>query len=78
LFGAPASATLSGEGNVAPSPPPAVVKKTAAQVRSEKLAKALRVCKKDKRRKKRVACEKAAHKRYGAKPKASKRSKRRK
>jgi hypothetical protein len=78
LFGAPASATFSGEGNVVPSPPRPVAKKTAAQLRSQKLARALRLCKRDKRRRKRVACEKAAHKRYGAKPKPRKRSKGRK
>jgi NHL repeat-containing protein len=41
---------------------------------AQKLAKALKACKKDKSKKKRVACERTAHKTYGpkAKPKAKK------
>jgi hypothetical protein len=48
------------------------VKPTNAQL----LAKALKACRKDKKKTKRVACEKAARKRYG--PKASKTSKKKK
>jgi hypothetical protein len=66
IFGAPASATFSGPGNATPAPPPAAKPKTAAQVRIEKLTKALKACHKDKKKKKRQACEKAAHKAYGA------------
>jgi hypothetical protein len=67
-FGAPAgTATLTGNGNLAPpSPPPSVKPKTAAQLKAERLAKALRACKKKKGKKKRAACDKAARKRYGA------------
>jgi hypothetical protein len=53
-----------------PSPSGASVsppRKTVAQERAEKLAKALKVCRKDRARKKRVACEAAARKRYGPK-----------
>ena len=66
VFGAPGSATLSGPGNLAPplTAPAAPVKKTAAQIRAEKLTKALKVCKKEPK-KKRTRCEKPAKKRYG-------------
>jgi hypothetical protein len=47
--------------------------KTPAEVRAEELAKALKVCKRDKSRKKRVSCEKTARAKYGPK-KASKAS----
>jgi hypothetical protein len=41
-------------------------KKTAAEVKAENLAKALKVCHKDKKKSKRQKCEKAARKKYGA------------
>jgi Tol biopolymer transport system component len=65
IFGPSGSATFSGPGNPAPPPPPKA--KTAAQLRAEKLTKALKACHKLKRHAKRKACERAAHKRYGAK-----------
>ncbi len=69
IFGAPPSQTFSGSGNIAPVSSKAVTPpKTAAQVRAEKLAKALKACKK-KAKKKRAGCEKQARKRYGAKTK---------
>ncbi len=72
VFGAPASATFNGAGNLAP-PSPAVVKpkpKTAAQLKAEKLAKALKTCRKEKSKTKRASCEASAQKKYGvAKPK---------
>jgi hypothetical protein len=55
-------------GLVAP-PPPA---KTAAQIKAEGLAKALKVCKRDKSAKKRKTCEASAQKKYGATKKATK------
>jgi hypothetical protein len=67
VYGAPSSATFNGKGNLAP---PAVPKKTAAQVRAEKLTKALKVCKRDKKKAKRQTCEKVARKRYGPVKKA--------
>jgi DNA-binding beta-propeller fold protein YncE len=66
IFGAPASATFSGPGNLAPPPPK---KKTAEEIRKERLAKALKACHARKNKHKRKACEKAARKRY-AKPAA--------
>jgi hypothetical protein len=62
LFGAPASQLFSGQGNVVS---PAVKPKTAAQVRAEKLSRALKACHKIKPRKRRATCERKARKRYG-------------
>jgi hypothetical protein len=67
VFGAPPSATFSGPGN-ASSTPPAVVKpkpKTAAQLKAEKLVKALKTCRTKKNKQKRQACEKRARAKYG-------------
>jgi hypothetical protein len=72
IFGAPSSATFSGQGNASPpSPPPA---KTAAQIRAEKLKKALASCRHryKRQRKHRAACEKQARRSYGAAHKANK------
>jgi len=68
IFGAPSSATFSGPGDSTQTPPVAVTpkRKTAAEIKAEALAKALKACKRDKQRSKRVACEKTARKRYGA------------
>jgi hypothetical protein len=64
IFGATASATFSGAGNVAPSAPAhAVVHKSLTEV--QKLDRALRVCAKQKHRKQRVSCRQKARKRYG-------------
>jgi hypothetical protein len=70
FYGAPASATFSGTGNLLGGPQPPPVKKTAVQVRAEKLTKALKACKKDKNKRRRSTCEKTAHKKYGATPRA--------
>jgi hypothetical protein len=80
VFGAPPSATFQGAGNPAPETPagsPAGgVPKTPEQVRAEKLAKALKVCRKQhKPGKKRSLCEKTARKRYAPAKKARKASK---
>jgi len=75
LFGTPSSTTFSGAGNVA-SPPATVPPKpkTAAQIKSERLAKALKVCKKDKKKAKRTRCEKQARKQFGTAKQAKKAS----
>ncbi len=63
LFGPPSSATFQGPGN--PPPPAASSKpKTAAQIRAEKLARALKACHRDRRRARRAACERSARRRY--------------
>ncbi len=69
IFGAPASASLTGAGNVTPAAaPPASVR---VLTRAQKLAKALNACHRDRRRKKRQACERQAKRRYGAAAKKS-------
>jgi hypothetical protein len=68
IFGAPASSTFSGPGNLAPPPP------RPRLTRAQKLAKALAAChRKYKRstkqaRRRRRACERRAQKLYGARP----------
>jgi hypothetical protein len=72
VFGAPPSATFSGPGNVTP-PPPAVVKpKFKPLTRAQKLAKALKLCAKDKQKSKRAKCQKQARSKYGAANKTKK------
>jgi hypothetical protein len=67
IFGAPASSTFSGSGNVSPSTVTvAAKKKTIAQLKAEDLAKALNACRKKHNRAKRVTCEGQVRKRYGA------------
>jgi len=72
------SATLNGPGNLTPPPPGSALQgavakpKTAAQIRAEKLTRALKSCKKDRKKSKRKSCEKQAHKKYGAAKKAKK------
>jgi hypothetical protein len=66
VFGASGSATFSGPGDLAPAATaPARPGKTAGQLKAERLAKALKACRKKKARKKRAACERSARKKYG-------------
>jgi hypothetical protein len=67
IFGAPASATFSGLGNVSGSAPSAPARLTNKQ----KLAKALSACRHryKKQKKRRLRCERKAHKRYATKSK---------
>ena len=75
IFGAPPSATFSGSGNTSLTPKQVVTpKKSAAQIKAEKLAKALEACKK-KPKKQRARCEQQAHKRYGTKAKKKSKAK---
>jgi Tol biopolymer transport system component len=69
IFATPSSATFTGVGNFPPPPPP-----PPPVTRVEKLAKALKACRKDRAKKKRAICEKSARKRYGV-SKANKKSK---
>jgi hypothetical protein len=68
IFGAPPSTTFSGPGNTTPGAPAIVTprKKTAAQLKAEKLAKALKSCRKDKKKSERTKCERRARSKYGA------------
>jgi len=63
----PGSLTFQGPGNlISPlTPPPPPLKPTAAQVRHEKLLKALKVCRRHRGRRRRRACERAARRAYG-------------
>jgi hypothetical protein len=65
IFGAPASATFSGAGNVVPSgSPPAVTQRSSTG--AQQLARALGRCEKKRNRRQRAACERKARKRYRA------------
>jgi hypothetical protein len=66
IFGAPSSATFTGPGNLTPVPP--AKPRSAAQIRAKKLSRALASCRHryKRQRKRRAACEKQAHKAYGA------------
>ncbi len=75
LFGAPASATFSGAGNLAPAAPAEVkLKAKGSLTRAQKLARALRACRvraRGRRKsRRRAGCEVAARKRYRAKTKS--------
>lgn len=63
VFGSPPSATFSGAGNVASSTAPAL--KSKSLTRTQRLARALRLCKK-KKRSQRSACARKARRKYGA------------
>jgi DNA-binding beta-propeller fold protein YncE len=82
-FAEAASSTSSGSGNIAAKAgtlnakteqKPAVTPKPKAPTRAQLLAKALKTCKKDKKKSKRVACEKQARAKYGPKSKGKKAS----
>jgi hypothetical protein len=77
-FAAPASATLPGSGNLVQHIQVLGEKESVKPkplTRAQKLAKALKACKKDKKKAKRLACDRQAHKKYGpAKKKTAKKS----
>lgn len=65
VFGAPASSTFSGAGNVLSLPPkPSVTSRHIT--RKQMLARALKNCRKMKKKKSRTICERRANMRYGA------------
>ncbi len=67
-YGAPASQTFSGQGNLTPTPsPPPPRVEAAAEKRAKKLAAALKVCRKKHAKHKRKVCELKARKAFGAK-----------
>ncbi len=65
IFGAPASATFKGVGDVAALSGPSVAPKSKSLTRVQRLARALRACKK-KPKQERGACKRQARKRYRA------------
>jgi hypothetical protein len=78
VFGAPASATFSGLGNVAlaatppASPPQPTRGKPGPLTRAQKLARALKACARERSKGRRAACERRARKLYGpARPAAA-------
>lgn len=76
----PGSLTFHGPGNVKALPPkPAVKAKARPLTRAQKLAKAVRACKKAKSKPRRATCETQARRKYGithkAKPQTNRRSK---
>jgi hypothetical protein len=64
IFATPSSATFNGVGNFPPPfpPPPPGSRETRAQ----RLAKALKACRKDRAKRKRMVCERTARKRFKA------------
>ncbi len=77
LLGAPASASFSGAGNVTPTAEakPRSKPKAKQLTRGQKLAKALKSCKREKNKQKRVACKRQASRSFGSKQKAKKSAK---
>ncbi len=71
-LGTPVSQVFSGSGNlVAPTESKTATKTTPKPLtRAQKLSKALKACKKDKKANKRLTCAKQARRQYGAKAKA--------
>jgi hypothetical protein len=68
-FATPPSVTFAGTGNFPPPMTKSPAKPTA-ETRAQKLAKALRSCRKDRVRRRRAVCERQAHKRYGGQAKS--------
>jgi DNA-binding beta-propeller fold protein YncE len=73
-FVAPATANPTGLGNLIPPKTSVLPVKTVKLTQRQKLAKALKACRKLKPKKKRVLCERHAHKRYPLKKSAKKAS----
>ncbi len=67
-FAVPTSTAFSGAGNLVPTQAALGVKTTAKRpTRAQLLAKALKVCRRNKHRAKRITCERRARHNYGAK-----------
>jgi hypothetical protein len=66
----PNSLSFMGAGNVLAPPPPVELETTRKSLtRAQKLARALKSCRRDRPKSKRVACEKRTRKRFGLEPK---------
>ncbi len=74
LFGSPGSVGAKAGGNLPPAPLPPVKAKAKVKplTRAQKLHKALKKCDRDRSRKKRASCTKAAHRKYAPKKRATK------
>jgi hypothetical protein len=66
----PGSLTFQGSGNLTPLAPTPPKPKSAAQIRAEKLTKALKACKRYRKKSRRVSCEKSARRKYAPAKKA--------
>lgn len=66
LLGAPPSATFDGAGNIVQEPPAKSSNQPKVSTRAHKLAVALRVCRRHKRKPARLACEKRERRHYAA------------
>jgi hypothetical protein len=72
IYGVGPSGTFIGPGNVSSEPPARPPKSSSKPpTRAQRLAQALRSCRKDKRRATRVSCEKHARQKYGPAKKAT-------
>jgi hypothetical protein len=74
-FATPPSVTFNGSGNYPSSSSTKAIapkKKTAAQIKAEKLKRALKQCKKDRSKAERKICEASARRKYGAAKKTKK------
>jgi hypothetical protein len=69
LFQTPATFTSESSGNILPPPAPSAQRPVKPLTRAQKLAKALKACRRDRNTHKRAACVKRARRRYGAKTK---------
>jgi hypothetical protein len=70
IFATPATQTFNGEGNFETPAASKLVVKPKALTNAQKLANALKACKKQPKRKQ-ARCEAAAHKKHAAKKRAS-------
>jgi hypothetical protein len=73
-FGASATSSVAGEGNLTAAPPAT----TTAPTRAQALAKALKQCRKMKQKRKRAVCESRARRKYGVQRAAAGRKRHRK
>ncbi|HEV7937112.1 MAG TPA: hypothetical protein VGP18_03715 [Solirubrobacteraceae bacterium] len=73
IFGAPASATFTGTGNLTPTAPASAVKPKSL-TRAQKLTRALRLCAEKRNRHKRAVCEAAARRQYGSSGKVTRKN----
>jgi DNA-binding beta-propeller fold protein YncE len=78
IFATPSSVTFNGVGNFTQSTKPGMKQKSRPLTRAQKLSRALNACESKKEKSKRVVCEGRARKRYGARSKVKKSTKRRK
>jgi hypothetical protein len=75
LFGSLPTLAAAGSGNLLSSPVSSPVVVMRPLTHKQLLAKSLKACKQDRKKAKRQACEKAAKKRYGARPQKEKHGK---